>query len=404
MGLEGAVPRWGAAAAMASASLCALHCSLTTSFDDLTGGVAGLDASASDTGGRTDTGTPPSDDDPIGSDAAHARRRTLREVQRFVEAWYATAVLIRHRSRSVVNLGAVVVAFAVAAGCVGDAPTVTAGDAGAGDGASGGDGAAADAAEQADASPDAGGTDAPVVTDTGAPDTGTDAPTTFSVKNLPGLVLWLDAANGVSQSNGVVNQWADQSGAGNTAVPAAAHPTLVTSSINGNPAVHFEANQLVSIADQTSLQFGAGDFTLALVFKENMPSANAGILLQKFAGGTGPVITFNVPAGGKITAQIDATPLSSTSTSLNDGVARQYALQRTGTTFRFRVSGKDEGSLPNVTANISAIGQALFLGNASSGTQGVLADVAELVAIKGPTSAGDLASLEVYFKSKYALP
>jgi hypothetical protein len=52
---------------------------------------------------------------------------------------------------------------------------------------------------------------------------------------------------------------------------------------------------------------------------------------------------------------------------------------------------------------VSAATLPRFIGNASSGTQGANADLAELIEIKGATTPADLAAIEAYFKSKYAL-
>jgi len=72
-----------------------------------------------------------------------------------------------------------------------------------------------------------------------------------------GLVTWLKADAGVTSSSGNVSAWADQSPTGNSAVQATSgnQPTLVTSAINGKPALSFNGtSSYLTVADNTSLR------------------------------------------------------------------------------------------------------------------------------------------------------
>ena len=71
----------------------------------------------------------------------------------------------------------------------------------------------------------------------------------FSPQNIPGLVVWLDAAdsNAVTQSGGVVSYWRDKSPGGidvsqNT---SAAQPTYESNVQNGLPAIRFTTSQMM---------------------------------------------------------------------------------------------------------------------------------------------------------------
>src|SRR5256885_697194 len=62
------------------------------------------------------------------------------------------------------------------------------------------------------------------------------------VKDVPGLVLWLDGTAGITRDAiDRVSRWADQSGQGNDAVAAQAanRPMFVAGSINQQPGIHF---------------------------------------------------------------------------------------------------------------------------------------------------------------------
>jgi hypothetical protein len=66
----------------------------------------------------------------------------------------------------------------------------------------------------------------------------------------PNLVLWLVASNAITDGNGNVTNWADQSGYGNDAgLPDFGNPpTLATNAVNGLPALSFESGNFCSLA------------------------------------------------------------------------------------------------------------------------------------------------------------
>src|SRR5262245_38024268 len=90
----------------------------------------------------------------------------------------------------------------------------------------------------ADASFDA-GTDAT----SGGDAQSTDASGGFDPTTVPGVVLWLDAARGVTLTNNAVSSWADQTTFRNDATQtnSALQPSLSGAAINGLPAIHFTA-------------------------------------------------------------------------------------------------------------------------------------------------------------------
>ena len=111
----------------------------------------------------------------------------------------------------------------------------------------------------------------------------------------PSLKRWQDAVDllTLSQDTGftipvtdtdVVGGWQDRSGNANHATQAtvALKPTWVASAVNGKPGVLFDAtDDLLTIADAASIDFGTGSFTLAFAVSALSAGDN---LFEKRAG------------------------------------------------------------------------------------------------------------------------
>jgi hypothetical protein len=141
------------------------------------------------------------------------------------------------------------------------------------DGSDGGD--ARDSAA-GDNSTDSPGTDSPG-TDSGIDN---DSSGVSSVKDVPGLALWLDGTTGITQNAMRVSGWADRSGNGNHTAQTSAlmQPTYLAKGINGQPCIHFDGlaqeGQMLVAVDATTLQFGIGDFVVEVVARyDNATSA-----------------------------------------------------------------------------------------------------------------------------------
>lgn len=140
--------------------------------------------------------------------------------------------------------------------------------------------------------------------------TWTDIP--FAPSDLTGLVLWLDAAQGVTETGNQVSEWKDQSGNDNDAVQTTENdkPSFEAAGFNGVETIFFDASNTedMDIADANSLDL-TGDFTAycvcepisfvdATIFHKNTSvykwqlSVNASNGNQKvLTEGTGPLIT-----------------------------------------------------------------------------------------------------------------
>lgn len=240
----------------------------------------------------------------------------------------------------------------------------------------------------------------------------------FSVKDLPGLVLWLDASQGITQSNNLVSVWADQSAAKNNASMSiqAFRPTWVPTAINGKSAIHFEnadggvSGTHLTIADASSLQWGTGDFYVSVVVRyTNAANAYGTIFMKQTipAPYSGPAIFANFPQPTtSVSGQVMNMAVVTTSyTNLNDGAARQISFARSSGGLTIRLNGMVVGSLSNAntTTSVDAVGSDFTLGANAAGGQALRGDIAEVIAVKGAISAGDLTAVEGYLRTKYAL-
>ena len=110
------------------------------------------------------------------------------------------------------------------------------------------------------AQPQESGTDGPTSTDGGS----------WTPANISGLSLWLNDDVGMvqdSQNAGHVKHWLDQSGNGNDAyvcTTGCSDPGYDQAAVHGHDAIACTGGYM-ELPDSTSLQFGTGDFAVAMV-------------------------------------------------------------------------------------------------------------------------------------------
>lgn len=306
----------------------------------------------------------------------------------------------------------------LAAHCGGDSAVTPVDDAGGGDTSQPDVAVAKDAAKDTSQPIDASDAAVPDDVQVDAPIDAT--PLDGGIGSLNGLVLWLDAAKGITKNGNAVATWADQSSAKNDATAGNVAPTFTASAINSLPAVTFSmmsVNNLV-IADSSTLQFGTADYSIFVVSRfDNDPKSGPTTGLADFftkAGKNSGILFYGNnlnPKNSTITAGMfaaeDANDFLGASGAYNDGTARLYALVRTSNVITLRVNGSQVGTLnESAPVDVSAAATDVLIGAFPQGknTLGALdGDIAEMIAVKGSISSNDLASVESYFKSKYAL-
>ena len=273
---------------------------------------------------------------------------------------------------------------------------------------------------------DTGTTDSSV-TDTGTTDTGTTDAGNFDVSKVTGLALWLDANKGVTQAAGKVSSWADQSGNSNNALQSNSNnrPGFTASAINSLPGVHFDgaaqAATFMTVIDSATLQWTTGDYVIAVVVRyTNDPNGNFtsryGALYFKegFNPSNGPALYANAFNGATSSSgfstyqsQNAADRLVSTGTGYNDNKGHLFVVHRGGTTLDLRHNGAADGTKAVTAIDVNAPSIDVTIGANQGGngaTNRLTGDIAEMIAVKGAISSGDLTGIEGYLKAKYALP
>ena len=217
----------------------------------------------------------------------------------------------------------------------------------------------------------------------------------FDVASLPGLSLWLDAARGVSDP--MVTTWSDQSPNADTLSAGAMAPDRLEDEINGAPTVQLQATATMTLSGPhagAAVAFGTGELLVEVVARW-YPSVT---LLQTDRG---------LAVSGGATAEVSvAGHAVQTTATVGDGTFHLVGARRdgsgAGTTLEMRVNGGVDGTA-------TGLDYAQDLGAASPAPVALLGpgnnvEIAELVVVNGATTAADLARLESYLLTKYALP
>ena len=260
---------------------------------------------------------------------------------------------------------------------------------------------------------------APVDADAEAAPVDADA-ASWDPLQLPGLVLWLDPAKGVSVDTlGGVMEWADQSPTKHPARQPSAdrRPELQQQAIGKNPGVKYPGNwKYLYVPDHEDLQFGTGDFLIETVFlyaeMASSPCWGAGEAVVAKAEGQAPfdgvAIFGNAPTVDGIQTNRIGGHLSNdlklnTPFACNDNQPRLVGLRRVGTTVELRVNGQVAAMLaPGANNDVDAVGLQFAIGGRESAMQCLDGVIGHVVAVKGPISSPDLANLEQWLMGWYA--
>jgi hypothetical protein len=215
------------------------------------------------------------------------------------------------------------------------------------------------------------------------------------IGGLSGLVLWLDAAKGVSGTTSIT-AWADQSSAHND-VSATAGASLSPGAVNGLPAVSLSSTTLEAM-NNASFGFGADE-----LFAEAVVRVNA---THSLIFGTNAMRLQSAITGGFAEVQLGPSTFVTSSTTLIDNPTPLFHLvgvHRTGSGANATVEVRVGGA---VAASQTGAPYAYDLGPSAPGLIGgndTIEDIAEVVVIKGSISMSDLATVEGALKTKYGL-
>ena len=234
--------------------------------------------------------------------------------------------------------------------------------------------------------------------------TGT-APTTPPTTDLR---FWFSADVGVTAAaDGTVSSWSDRSSNGNTANAAGGAVHRVASSINGKPALHFNAGDFLDVPNAPSIAFAGDIASYAVVRFDDFASYRA--LWAKTAG-----------AGNNIAASVDYYLAPNTgvpqlfrgngaaygAVAANQGVAAGAYLvlgyEMAGQTATHYFNGAAVGS-GQITAPLADGGTDLLIGTRADNATLLQGDLAEVLAFGHALSPPEHAQVLSYLAGKYNL-
>jgi hypothetical protein len=223
-----------------------------------------------------------------------------------------------------------------------------------------------------------------------------------SVGNIPvtGLALWLRADRGVTESNGTVSLWADQSGAHMDATQdqASLKPTLVSNGINGQPSILFDG-----VDDALQVAQGFSDFSAGVSFFTVVDANTTNVCAGIFEASNGREIediSFDVDFG-KFNFEVYNS--SDETVVFPSGTPEQFtALQRPeGDTVEIRRNGLvgvvTDFQLPDVVTR-----KAVYVGNTLYMDCGAFSgNIGEIILYNRALTDSEVLTVEAYLSTKY---
>ena len=203
---------------------------------------------------------------------------------------------------------------------------------------------------------------------------------------VTGLVFWLKADAGVTQAEGKVSAWADQSLSKNNAAQAApaSQPTYVAEGLNGKPVVRFTGAPVTICFNQVKAQ------TVFVVYKDNGTTDDFGDILGdhlKTANFHG-----DGASSGKLFSSTYAAPNVLGAQGFVDGVATSPAAMTVIPSFHIYTLVLSSPALFSNLAN-----------NQDQGNRFRKGDYAEVIAFSGALNDADRSVIEAYLAGKYAI-
>jgi hypothetical protein len=237
----------------------------------------------------------------------------------------------------------------------------------------------------------------------------------WSPKGLSDLILWVDGQH-FGDAGASITTWPDQSGGGHDLVFTGNNspPTVHAGAINGLPAASF-AGGSTSELTSTSGAFGLGtsNFVFAIVAKASVACANSICGIATMGPITGvaydSIVYFDNLAPPNVGAiwgsLLGQVPVQSTFATYAAGAAHVLVMHRSSATAgALRVDGVPTTQSLAPGANGNGVGDAggLSIGFEEQSSTYFDGDIAEVVVALSPSDS-DVASLEMFLRTKYAL-
>ena len=223
-----------------------------------------------------------------------------------------------------------------------------------------------------------------------------------SPADIPGCLLWLDAATGLDDGS-AVGVWPDRSGNQCDAVqPDTAHQPLVqTATPRGLTAMRFEGGDYV--ITPLKRDWSGTDWTLFAVasLDADTPANYRGIMGNRFGEGRENWWSLGTKGDGTSYLELAAGAGVNTSLSPANSTLCIYTVVKQGTEFSLYRNGLPMGKAER--ANVGGLSNELRIGLWFGGDQGWKGDIAEIVLCAGGMNAPDRERMQAYLCEKWGV-
>lgn len=238
----------------------------------------------------------------------------------------------------------------------------------------------------------------------------------YTPLTIPGLSLWLHAADAVlSGSN--VSSWPDRSGRGFTADVFSGTPTYGATDMNGRPAVKFDGSSAMRI-DASVYSFGITDpITIVAAIKAPAPGTAVAARRPLMCGGTangtvGIGLALRLFSGaqdyGGLVDRVGTASVNISSSTAVSNVRKIMAVNYDGTDGQFFLNGTQAAAATNISTTLSAatantgrvtIGSQII---GSTVTFPTVVDFAEIIVYSRSLSASERQRITQYLAAQYS--
>lgn len=227
----------------------------------------------------------------------------------------------------------------------------------------------------------------------------------YEVVAIPssGLRMWLRADAGVSQSDGMVSSWSDQSGQANNLSQSnlVYQPSIVENAVNGLPIVRFSGNNC-SLQTTATVLSGSTPFTAFAVFRINsLPGTNYQYIWWNGTDSTTAGYGQYISSAGKLrTSWGGSTSQITLASPPTTGIWYRTCARYTPGAQEAWLNG---ASLTGNTPSSSNLAAGFAVGNcaASEAYQGFFGDVAEIMIYNRKLSDTEMQAVDTYLVSRW---
>lgn len=216
------------------------------------------------------------------------------------------------------------------------------------------------------------------------------------------LKLYVKADSGITESSGLVSNWADRSGNSNDMYQGASgyEPSLVTNSINGHSVLRFASGRYLNMPSAATLGIQNSDYEVFIVARSTSVNSNTEFLLA----GTS-IEQYEFHLNGSVGARF----IPNTANYVDKGVSGDYTntntqifnLRATDSYGFVMVNGVD--STKKMTGSRSSFAGNLLLGIRGGGSLPFNGDIAEVIIYNAVLTNSARDSVQNYLKEKYGL-